>query len=313
MHMAQLYCAQSPFDRLSHPRWHVEANQYYEDGGGGSEIATKKKRTKKKKSKKATFDDFLQRQSERASLKEERIERLRAFVHETKSGGGGEAAVTAVGGGNDDGSDATMALVERKASSPSQVAAGPSFLQRLELYERQKEEQLALTTVAVDDECTFSPAINAVSQRLPGRPVSQLSGGDAARLLHKRELARAAHFRAQLSEVTFQPSLSAQPRADKHHAQTGRLKVTTQGDSYVRRVAAVAAEKELARQQTLQRRAAEEARTCTFQPRVRDSPAFVKRIAHSMALVRRRQQLEVEASGGATPPRPAMTFSTEKV
>ncbi|KAA0146305.1 hypothetical protein FNF27_05486 [Cafeteria roenbergensis] len=158
-----------------------------------------------------------------------------------------------------------------------------TFLERVrKTAVRQEHEVLReRATRSRDPHCTFRPAINPVSAAMPARTADELSRGDAIQRETRIRLARLRLEQSRSSDAPFRPTLNANSAAVE-----GRLRVLQDPEGYIERVqreAAIASDK--------QRRAAAERETkevdeCTFRPEVHDAPAYVKRIARSMALTR---------------------------
>lgn len=162
----------------------------------------------------------------------------------------------------------------------------------------------------VDPHCTFKPKINESSAKRKPRSYVEMSVGDAARRETAQRLLKLKAEQDELAGLTFRP------KTNRNVDVSGKLNVLSDPDSYLRRVAAEArALKER------QARAASEAQMkecvvccgvrrrvcargggayaavlwlcpvprfeeCSFRPKIHEAPAYIKRIARSMALTK---------------------------
>lgn len=168
-----------------------------------------------------------------------------------------------------------------------------AFLQRVAGTLAAREQSLVKrrSRAAVDSECTFRPAINPASKVLAPRTATQLSRGDQLRRETSLRMKRLALEAASLEGATFAPQIN-----ERSKYTPGRLRLSTEPDTYLQRLAqeaAAAAEK--ARVQAAEA-ADEELANCTFAPEVHDAPEYVKRIARSMAMSRAMQPQDKQPS-----------------
>ncbi|KAG5189964.1 hypothetical protein JKP88DRAFT_252533 [Tribonema minus] len=237
-------------------------------------------------------------------------ERRRAHVAHLQSRGAPTFTpemVTAAQGGGDGGFDGG-------------TTTRGSFLQRLARDALRKEHEFlrlknshlqcltrtrcrcrALLQAARDDRanCTFAPQITARSRRRSGRSVLEMSRGDQLRRETNVRLSRLRMEREQLGDVTFEPQLNDGPasRGVKSH-----LQVVSDPESYIARVQARQRRRDERTLNARVARAAAEAADCTFQPQTAECPAYVRRIAASMAEA--RAAAAAEAARPRSPPRP---------
>mmetsp|Transcript_44597 Transcript_44597/g.87360 ORF Transcript_44597/g.87360 Transcript_44597/m.87360 type:complete len:133 (+) Transcript_44597:424-822(+) len=106
---------------------------------------------------------------------------------------------------------------------------------------------------------------------MKSRSPTSLSRGDLVKRESNLEIARVFAQQMSMSDLPFRPTLSK-----KSSAAQGVLKLKAQGESFLERVRQKAAVKEAQRQAKLNEKQEEEQKECTFKPKIRESPAFVK-------------------------------------
>jgi len=129
-------------------------------------------------------------------------------------------------------------------------------------------------------ECTFKPKISTKGEESRARSVDELSTGDA---LKKQAMQEAMKLRAEqeeMKEYTFQP------RIHSNSGVQGRLQILSEPGTYVARVASDQMRQDQQIHEHLRKLELEEMAECTFEPEIHEAPAYVKRIARSMALTR---------------------------
>eukprot|EP00455_Lapot_gusevi_P002790 TRINITY_DN1114_c0_g1_i3.p1 TRINITY_DN1114_c0_g1~~TRINITY_DN1114_c0_g1_i3.p1 ORF type:complete len:427 (+),score=83.83 TRINITY_DN1114_c0_g1_i3:119-1399(+) len=205
----------------------------------------------------AAFSNFLNRMHEREAIRQRNLDRIKQEQE--------------VEQGYPKLNRQSLAIAERTQ---------PAFMERLafQVEKIQKRHQLQ-EYLDGDPECTFNPAINLRSKVRPPRSYDELSKGDHIKRETKIKILMMAEEERELNGATFQPKVySTQAESI--------LKVKSDPDHYMLRVKnharMVEERNQRQREEFEQQRLAE----CTFNPQVRDSPAFVKRIAHSIKLTR---------------------------
>ncbi|KAG9396475.1 pathogenesis-related genes transcriptional activator [Carpediemonas membranifera] len=142
-----------------------------------------------------------------------------------------------------------------------------------------------LTTSKTDlnnlpDGCTFTPRMyTRRSKQTRGRSVMEMSVIDSQKVKAKHEKARKIKEEADLEHATFTPQIVSR------NARS-RLNVLQDPNEYLRRLDESARAKEETRQRVFAQRAAEEVEECTFRPRIRECPAFVKNVAARRRIMR---------------------------
>jgi hypothetical protein len=174
----------------------------------------------------------------------------------------------------------------RLVAAASNAAHGSDFLARVEQSAARRKAWLEERAL-LDEECTFTPLITNYSRSLRPRTASELSVGDQAKKATRLEIARMYMRQTELAAAPFRPAIPPPPpqaqaggapvlssaRAD------GVLKITSEPETYVERVAHQQRAQELKRRLMQQIMSQAKHSECTFKPVVRDSPAYVKKIA----------------------------------
>ena len=183
---------------------------------------------------------------------------------------------------------------------PSLGGASASFLQRVSASAASRASERSLgggngpapLPSHEQEHCTFAPRITEAAHRRRGRTATEMSDGDRLRKEQAAERRRvAAELRAE-GEHTFKPTINAVPGVQS------RLKVASEPESYLARVQQHMRLKEKVTECV---RAAEEARLmreCTFHPETHEAPAYVTRIAKSMALAKAGREPEAPERPG---------------
>ncbi len=112
--------------------------------------------------------------------------------------------------------------------------------------------------------------------------MDELSSGDQLRRQAAQEAIKLKLEQTEMAEITFRPKLNS------NRAASSKIKVLSEPDTYLARLAEEAAAKEELQEQRVRELELKEIEGCTFRPEVHDAPSFVKRIAASMRLVPRR-------------------------
>uniref|UniRef100_A0A7S3YIE7 Uncharacterized protein n=1 Tax=Heterosigma akashiwo TaxID=2829 RepID=A0A7S3YIE7_HETAK len=175
-----------------------------------------------------------------------------------------------------------------------------SFLERMEKEKLKREHNMRRRKASEGQpaECTFQPQINEYSQFLKGRSSVDMSVGDALRLETKRRLLQLRADAEKGEGLTFQPDLGASQRSNPNQSNTrSSLQLTEKPETYLDRVKREANKKKAWVESEKQKQELMNLAEHTFQPKTKDCPVYVKKIAESMAVaneVRRQQgQLDV--------------------
>jgi len=217
-----------------------------------------------------SFDAFLERQEQREAARKEKNEKRKEML------------------------EPRFEPMLCKKSLELSARRGGDFLQRQEQEDKRKahREQMRRRVDAEQNRCSFKPRISSKGQECRARSVDEMSTGDA---LKKEAMQEAMKLRAEqeeMREATFQPRIHA------NKGVQGRLKILSDPDTYIQRVQ----HNQLRQDQKLvehqRHMEEEEMKECSFAPEIHDAPAYVKRIARSMALTRSTLPLPEESEAG---------------
>ena len=173
----------------------------------------------------------------------------------------------------------------RKSKELAKSTVQGTFLQRVAKNAVRKEHEAlrAKSSRSKDPECTFKPRINDDAKARRPRSALEMSRGDSLKRETTARLMKLKAEQDELAGLTFKPDINA-TRSE------GRLRILSEPETYIQRL-----QKESKMFSDRQRRAVQEQEMkefaeCTFRPEVHEAPAYVKRIAHSMALTRAAHQ-----------------------
>ena len=157
------------------------------------------------------------------------------------------------------------------------------FLSRVQQDVLRREQEAAkVTAQMIDAECSFQPELSKRAQNMRPRSVYEMSRGD----LHKKEtnsrILRLRTEQEELKNLTFQPQLSA----SKSRKARSSLQLHANPGGFLERHMQEMKQQDLDREKILQSQAESEMNGCTFAPKTKDCPAYVKRIARSLAVVK---------------------------
>jgi hypothetical protein len=160
---------------------------------------------------------------------------------------------------------------------------GITVFDRMErqVQKRQSEEQNR--EVVVDENCTFAPRINKNAEKLRPRTSFEMSRGDLLKKDTNRRMLKLQTEQQELSNMTFQPQIS---HYAKENGTKSVLQLSSDPSQFLDWYQNKNQEREAGRQQELKRREDAEVASCTFSPKTIDCPAYVRRIAKSMAVVK---------------------------
>jgi len=175
----------------------------------------------------------------------------------------------------------TPKLCRKSMDMSAQFSQG-EFLDRLGRDISRRTDAEAKHSVSVDNNCTFTPGINAKSKNLPARSVYEMSKGDLQRKENKHRMVRLKTEQEALAGLTFQPEISQRARS----AGRSRLQLSTDSSLFLEKYRIDQEKLDEKRRSEQNERKQHELDGCTFQPRTKECPSYVKRIAKSMALAR---------------------------
>merc|ERR1712070_104062 len=208
-----------------------------------------------------SFHDFLNRQNQAEMRKQKRVEQLRKA--QAPKG--------------------TPAINKKSKSICKQQHQG-DFLMRVQKNVLRKEHDKVhkKATQSKDPECTFHPKINQSAKKRQARSVVELSRGD---MLKKETAQRLMKLKTEQQEMV---ALTFKPNINKTSVES-KLKILTEPGTYLQRLQKDAKTFSEKQRRAVQAHEMAEFAQCTFQPKIHDAPAYVKRIAHSMRLARAGQ------------------------
>eukprot|EP00753_Platysulcus_tardus_P009648 PLAT2226.1.p1 GENE.PLAT2226.1~~PLAT2226.1.p1 ORF type:complete len:873 (-),score=343.80 PLAT2226.1:94-2712(-) len=219
-------------------------------------------------SSKKSFNEFIARQRQLERRREKRVKELRARStpsHKPK--------------------------LCKKSRALTKRHSGATFLQRLARDSLRKERSSlrVKAEVSKDPEATFTPAINPASRALAARSPSALSFDDqVAKETRVRDLKLRAD-KAEMEGVTFRPTISRGSR----HAES-KLKVVSDPKNYLKRLQQQKKERADRERRLQAEREMAELEHCRFKPETHACPAYITRIARSMALTRKSKAAEAK-------------------
>ena len=161
----------------------------------------------------------------------------------------------------------------------------PTFLERMQestqKFVAASLSSLHSSSAPWDEECTFAPQIDNRARSLRGRSVEELSLGDVARRERMRERRRRELENEEAVNLTFRPTINAD-----YSGVESRLKVTSDPATYMARVKQHMQLKQKVVECVREAQDAKALEECTFQPRTHEVPAYISRIAKSMAVAK---------------------------
>ena len=170
----------------------------------------------------------------------------------------------------------------RKSISLSEQYVKGEFLDRLEKDLSRRNELENKLSVSVDNNCTFTPGINAKSKHLKPRSSYEMSKGDFQRKENHQRQIRLKAEQETLQDMTFKPEITSKAKS----SAKSKLKLSTDGPSFLDKYKNDQQKAHEKRLYELNEKRKVELEGCTFQPQTIDCPSYVKRIAKSMAIVK---------------------------
>lgn len=190
----------------------------------------------------------------------------------------------------------------RKSLEISNNIIKGEFLERVERDVLKRVENELTKTHTVIAMHPFTPAINKSSEKLRPRSAHEMSRGDQMRRETNQRMMRLRCEQKELSELTFQPEITK--KAIKMGKTVLASKLSEDPSKIIEWARSEDLKKEESRLQQLKEKEIKELETCTFAPQTKDCPAYIKRIAKSMAVVkaaRSSDQTSVHQSSSSKP------------
>lgn len=231
---------------------------------GGSTVSRQSLTAEEKEARNASFQTFLGRQSQSLMKKERHVEELGHSLHPEQ-----------------------RSHVNEKSRRIVEESHKGEFIDRVQrdVLRREQAESLKLTARGTDKECSFRPEVSKRADQMRGRSVYEMSRGDAHRQETSRRLLRLKSEQEELRNLTFQPRLATSPSRQARSS----LQLRDNPGGFMERHMHTLKQNETERKKILTARQQEEMQSCTFQPQTKDCPAYVKRIARSLSVVKRGQ------------------------
>jgi hypothetical protein len=119
-----------------------------------------------------------------------------------------------------------------------------------------------------------------------------MSRGDLIKRENNSRIMRIRSQEEELKEMTFKPSISKKAKA----GNSSQVSLARDTAKFLEVAREKAKQRETQRLQALENREKEALSECTFAPATKDCPAYVRRIAKSMAVVRAARTTQVDAA-----------------
>jgi hypothetical protein len=169
-------------------------------------------------------------------------------------------------------------------------------LDRDVIRRKDEEEKLNASVTIKDSKCSFKPNILPKSSKLRSRSVKEMSDGDKLRRDHYQKLMKSRLEEEEKEHLTFHPNISYLAK------KTGKSKIELDKEM-MKKINENKVKRDTQRQLDIEEREKKEFEACTFAPKTKDCPQYVKRIAKSMTLVRAVRKQEEDAKTSNAPVR----------
>eukprot|EP00605_Chrysophyceae_sp_TOSAG23-4_P002523 GSChrysophyteH1.ASY1.ANO1.2788.1 assembled CDS len=167
------------------------------------------------------------------------------------------------------------------------------FLERVERDVLRRADHEIRAAVIPDEACTFNPSITQKSLKMRPRTVYEMSRGDQMKRVTANRMMRLRSDQEELQEMTFKPEITKKAKSGAGQ----KVSLAHDTAKFLEKERERAQLKEAKRLAILEKREQDEVDQCTFAPATKDCPAYVRRIAKSMAVVRStRTQVQNEPS-----------------
>ena len=174
--------------------------------------------------------------------------------------------------------------LNRKSLQIAEQTNPNTFLNRVQQTVEKvamKKSQYAAVANSADPECTFAPQITLKAKLRQPRSFYDISKGDLEKRETKLKLLMMAEEEKELDGVTFKPALN------KSQVES-RLGIVSDPDTYMMRLQEKHQEIH-ARITQLKKEEERSLAECTFQPKTKEVPAFVKSLAQNSRMNREMQ------------------------
>jgi hypothetical protein len=272
--MGSLQGGQGPYNTPANKRPSSAGSSRRKSGGSTATASSRQTLTAEERElRNQSFQTFLGRQNQSLLKKERRVEELGQSLQPELR--------THV-------NDKSRRIVEDSHKG--------EFIDRVQrdVLRREQAENLKLTARGTDKECSFRPEVSKRADQMRSRSVYELSRGDAHKQETSRRLLRLKTEQEELRNLTFQPRMATSPSRQARSS----LQLRENPGGFMERHMNTLKQNDAERKKILQQRQQEELQSCTFMPKTRDCPAYVKRIARSLSVVKKSQ------AGGDQPSKP---------
>jgi hypothetical protein len=184
--------------------------------------------------------------------------------------------------------------VNEKSRRIVEESSKGEFMDRVQrdVLRREQQEGLKLTARGTDRECSFKPQVSTRAEHMRTRSVYELSRGDAHKQETNRRLLKLKTEQEELRHLTFQPRMATSPS----RATRSSLQLIDNPGAFMERHVHSLKQQEVERQKVLAQRQQQELELCTFLPKTKDCPAYVRRIARSLSVVKKQHGDEDQPS-----------------
>jgi hypothetical protein len=166
------------------------------------------------------------------------------------------------------------------------------FLERLERDNQRRIHETA-KKIPSGENFPFQPELTKRAEKMRPRTSYELSRGDLLKKETSQRMLKLKMEQEELKKLTFKPQVSKRAQNMK-----STLMLHEDPDGYVSRQLKMEKDKEAYRLMIIRQREANEIDGCTFAPATKDCPAYVKRIARSLSIVKSARLAD------AAPPKP---------
>ena len=184
--------------------------------------------------------------------------------------------------------------VSRKSMDLMSKGNRGEFLDRVEKYNLKKETEMKFDPEQA--KCTFKPALSKRTDKLRVRSVDEMSSGDLLKRVTNQRMMRMRTEQEEMAEYTFKPEISAKASRSK-----GALKLHEDPSQVLDWYKNAIKKREDQRVNDIKSKNDKELKECTFSPEIIECPAYIKRIAKSMAIVKSARKSELDKSAVTSP------------
>ena len=153
--------------------------------------------------------------------------------------------------------------------------------------QRRIHENIKKQNAAAAEKNSFNPELSTKAQRMRARSSYEMSRGDLLKKETNQRLLKLQKEQEELKKLTFKPQVSKMAQNSK-----STLKLNEDPSGYIQRHTRSEKEKDAYRAAMLQQKELNESRGCTFAPQTKECPAYVKRIARSLSIVKAARTIE---------------------